>query len=106
MVVAYVPQKMKGTPSGKPLTPQEIQDSIGEDLDFEQTRVSTNEYLLENNVHIRLRLMLTRVGKTDLFNPDGSPLYGVQTQIVHEIKVPKGFGKGKEKKKSKGTPIV
>ena len=106
MVVAYVPQDMKGTPSGRSLTPQEMADAVVEDLDFDQTQVATNEYLLENNVRIKLRLMLTRVGKTNQFNPDGTPLYAVNNQIVPQIKLPKGFAEKKTRRKSGNSPLV
>ncbi|MFZ0966014.1 MAG: hypothetical protein WAN82_05255 [Candidatus Bathyarchaeia archaeon] len=105
MVVTYVPQSKKGTPSGRILTPQEIGDAVVEDLDFEQTKVATNEYVLENGVRIKLRLMLTRVGKTDQFTADGSPLYAVNNQIVPEIKVPSTLRKRESARASK-TPIV
>ena len=106
MVIAYVPQDMKGTPGGRVLTPPQIANAVVEDLEFEETKVAVNEYLLENGVRIKLRLMLTRVGKTDQFTRDGSPLYAVNNQIVPQIKLPpkfrkrvRGAGKGK-------TPIV
>lgn len=106
MVLAYVPQDMKGTPSGRRLTPQEMNDAVVEDLEFEQTKVATNEYLLENGVRIKLRLMLTRVGKTDQFTSDGSPLYAVNNQIVPQIKVPRGFRKRTYRSRKGKTPIV
>jgi hypothetical protein len=105
MVVAYASQELKGTPSGRVLSPQDIQNAVVEDLDFEQTKVAVNEYLLENGVRIKLRLMLTRVGKTDQFTVDGSPLYAVNTQIVPEIKIPPSFRKGKTIGTTK-TPVV
>lgn len=103
MVVAYVPQDMKGAPSGRILTPKEITDAVVEDLDFEQTQVAINEYLLENGIRIKLRLMLTRVGKTDQFAADGAPLYAVNNQIVPQIKFPPKFRKRDIMKR---TPIV
>jgi len=107
MVVAYVPQNMKGTPSGRILTPQEMNEAIVEDLDYEQTKTAVNEYLLENGVRIKLRLMLTRVGKTSVYNPDGTPLYAVNTQIVPEVKLPSSFPRvPASQRRTKGTPIV
>lgn len=106
MVVVYVPQNMKGTPIGRPLSPQEIQDSIIEDLDYEQTKETVNEYKLSNNVTVKLRFMLTRVAKTDKFNTDGAPIYATQTQIVPQIKLPKGFVKRKRRRTRGKTPIV
>lgn len=106
MIAAYVPQDMKGTPSGRRLTPKEIVDAVVEDLDFEQTQVATNEYLLETGVRIKLRLMLTRVGKTDHFSPDGTPLYAVNNQVVPQIKLPKKFQKRKSRSRKVETPIA
>jgi len=105
MVVAYCPQDMKGTPSGRVLTPQDIQNSVVEDLDFEQIKTTVNEYLLQNGVRIKLRLMLTRVGKTNHFNVDGTPLYAVNNQVVPEIKVPSNLQKAKSSGTTR-TPIV
>lgn len=96
---------MKGTPSGQVLTPQDMQNSVVEDLDFEQIKTSVNEYLLENGVCIKLRLMLTRVGKTNHFNADGTPLYAVNNQIVPEIKAPSNFQKAKSIGVTR-TPVV
>jgi len=106
MVVAYVPNQMKGTPSGRVLTPQDMANAIVEDLDFDETKIATNEYLLENGVRIKLRLMLTRVGKTDIFTPDASPLYTINHQIVPQIKVPSSFRKRKPGLGKSKTPIV
>lgn len=107
MVAVYVPQNMKGTPLGRPLTPQELEASIVEDLDFEQTKESTNEYKLPRNIKIKLRFMLTRVAKTDKFNIDGTPIYTTQTQIVPIVKLPKGFRRRRSSKRRKGkTPII
>jgi hypothetical protein len=105
MIVAYVPQNMKGTPIGRRLSPQEIEESIVEDLDFEQTKEAVNEYKLPNNIKIKLRLMLTRVAKTDKFAPDGTPIYATSTQIVPQIKFPKGFRRKPLRRKGK-TPVV
>ena len=102
-IVAYVPQKMKGTSIGRPLAPQELQDSVVEDLDFRQKKRCINEYELPKNIRIKLQLMLTRVSKTDKFAPDGSPIYTTQTQVVPQIKLPKGFGK-KGQRKTGETP--
>ena len=65
-----------------------------------------NEYLLENGVRIKLRLMLTRVGKTDQFNVDGNPLYAVQHQMVPQIKIPKNFPKRRKKKSDNSSTYI
>ena len=46
------------------LAPQYMQNSVVEDLDFEQIKTSVNECLLENGICIKLRFMLALVGKT------------------------------------------
>ncbi len=106
MVIAYVPLSMKGTPVGRALAPQESQDSIIEDLDFRAVREAVNECKLPNNIVIKPRLMLTRVAKTDQFTPDGTPIYTTGTQVVLQIKFPKGFTKKRHSKKKQETPIV
>lgn len=108
MFIIYVPQSMKGTPHPKPLTPQEIRDSIVEDLDIDETiQESWNRYKLPEGVTIQLKLEITNIGKTDKFATDGTPIYSVGNQIIPRFKFPKGWRRKKTRKRSKSkTPIV
>lgn len=109
MIVAYVPQNMKGTPTGRRLSPQEIQESIVEDLDFEPVKQVWNEYKLPNGIILKLRLELTRVSKTDKYTDDGTPIYTTQTQVIPQIKLPKELIrkiKSRESRRRPVTPVV
>jgi len=101
MFVTYVPQDMKGTPSDKPISSEERIASIVEDVDFETVNEEWNEYKLPKNFRLRLKMIITQIGKTDKFSGDGSPLYNIGHQMVHRIVLPKGFRKKKKKTKTK-----
>jgi len=87
--IVYTPIELKGTPETRPLTSQIMEESIIEDVDPTPIETNINEYRLENDTIIRLRLMLTRVALTDKYTADGSPVYVINHQIVPQILLPK-----------------
>lgn len=100
-LVVDAPLNKKGAPETKQLTKQFLQDSIVEDIDPKPISTSKNEYLLENGTIVRLSLMFTRVGKTDIYAADGSPVYIFSHQIVPQIQFPK-----RRKRKGKTSGVV
>ena len=81
----YAPLDKKGAPETRPLTPKLIEESIVEDIDPKPIKTQVNEYRLTNDTIIRLRAMLTRVAKTNLYGADASPVYVVNYQVVPQI---------------------
>ncbi len=99
----YAPPEKKGTPETKELTAELLQTSIVEEVDPKPIEENVNEYTLEGGGMIRLRLMLTRVGLTDLFSADGSPVVAVQHQVVPLMRFPRSKRRRSSSKKPKGV---
>jgi hypothetical protein len=92
-VAVFTSSDKKGTPGTKPYTPQELQASVVDEIDFEVVKEDWNSYQLEDGARIDIKLILTRVAKTDKFDPMGSPIYLTQTQTVIKPKIPKELQK-------------
>ena len=92
-VAAFTPSDKKGTPSTKPYRPKELQESVVDDIDFKTEKEDWNSYQLEDDTRINIKLILTRVAKTDKFDPMGSPIYLTQTQTVIKPKISKKLRK-------------
>ena len=60
----------------------------GDDLAFNTILESWNEYKLEDGTEIRLKLVVKRVVRTQRRNPNGEPIYVVQSQNVMDARVP------------------
>lgn len=88
-VAAFTPAKKKGKPSTRPYSPKELQSSVVDDLDFKMVKEDWNTYKLKDGTRIEIKLILTRVAKTDKFDPAGSPIYLTQTQTVIKPKISK-----------------
>lgn len=92
-VAVFAPNDKKGAPTTKPLSPQELQLSATDDMDFETMKEDWNVYQLEDGARIEIKLIVTRIGKTDKFDPMGSPIFLTQTQTVIKPKIPKELQK-------------
>lgn len=92
-IAAFTSSDKKGTPSTMRYSPQELQSSIVEDMDFQVENEDWNIYELEDGTRIDIKLILTRVAKTDKCDPAGSPIYLTQTQTVIKPKLSKELQK-------------
>lgn len=83
------PKELKGEPTTNQLTPEIIQQSITEALDFESAdrEEKWNLYNLSDGSVLRVKLELTKISKTSLFEATGDPIYFVNSQNVNRIKV-------------------
>lgn len=73
-----------------PFTPEDI--AQGEDIDFEETEEHWNVYKLKDGTTLKVKLIVTGVKRLKKHNPDGTPLYLVNSQnIVRLIDIPKGL---------------
>lgn len=88
LVIVTCPNERKGAPMTQELTNELLNNSVTHDIDPIPIDTSVNEYRLENDAIIRLRLMFTRVAMTDLFSADGSPLVSASSQVVPQVILP------------------
>jgi hypothetical protein len=71
-----------------PITPEDI--TQGEDIDFEEMEEHWNVYKLKDGTTLKVKLILTGVKRLKKHNPDGTPLYLVNSQnIVRTVGIPK-----------------
>jgi hypothetical protein len=78
------PKKFKlRPPSKRPYSSQEIIDAIVEsNLKFETIKEDWNKYELEDGTSMYLKLIVTQVNKTSLFDSRGEPIYNIQSQVI------------------------
>jgi len=70
------------------ITPEDIAE--GEDVDFEEVEEHWNIYRLRDGTTLKVKLVLAGVKRLKKHNPDGSPIYVIQSQnVVRAVEVPK-----------------
>lgn len=70
------------------ITPEDLAE--GEDVDFEEVKEGWNVYRLKDGATLKVKLVLVGVKRLKKHNPDGSPIYVVNSQnIVRAVDVPK-----------------
>lgn len=94
------PAKVTGKPSGKTHTRMEILDSIiKDDINVIKTiQEDWNEYELSDGAKLSVKLVLTKVSKTKLFDKRGEPIYHVEWQVIMKGNIPKGLRLGYRKR--------
>jgi hypothetical protein len=81
-------EQILSTPA--PLVPEDIAQS--EEVDFEEIEEHWNVYKLKDGTTLKVKLILLGVKKLKKHNPDGTPLYLVNSQnIVRTVDIPKGL---------------
>jgi hypothetical protein len=70
------------------ITPEDIME--GEDVDFEEIEEHWNVYKLKDGTTLKVKLVLIGVKRLKKYNPDGTPIYIINSQnIVRAINIPK-----------------
>jgi hypothetical protein len=68
-------------------TPQALADA--DPLDFEQEREDWNVYKLSDGTTLKVKLVLQGVKRLRTFNPDGTPIYVINSQnVVRAVNIP------------------
>jgi hypothetical protein len=71
-----------------PITPEDIAE--GEEIDFEEKEEHWNVYKLKDGTTLKVKLILVGVRRLKKHNPDGTPIYVINSQnIVRAINIPK-----------------
>lgn len=70
------------------ILPEEIENA--DSLEWKEIREVWNEYTLEDGSTLKIRLVLTGVKRLKRHNPDGTPIYIINSQnVVRAINIPK-----------------
>lgn len=73
-----------------PITPEDLAE--GEDIDFEGEEEHWNVYKLKDGTTLKVKLILVGVKRLKKHNPDGGPLYVINSQnVVRAVDIPKGL---------------
>jgi hypothetical protein len=90
IIATFVPKKLRGTPSTKSYSQQELQTNIEIfDMAFSTIIEDFNTYEVDSNQILSIKTTVSQISKTRLFNNIGEPIYLVVTAIVAKSK-PKG----------------
>jgi len=65
------------------VTPEDIAEC--EDVDFEEVKEYWNVYKLKDGTTLKVKLVLIGVKRLEKHNPDGSPIYVIQSQNIYVI---------------------
>lgn len=65
----------------------------GEEVDFEAEREGWNEYVLHDGTRLKMKTVVSDVVRLELFQPDGSPVYLVNSTNVVSALVPDSLKK-------------
>jgi len=84
------PQNLRGNPTTKPITKQELQQTIAdEDLSWTTINEDWNTYELKNGIKIHAKAVLVKVDRTTICDNNGFPIYLIQSQVITKVNVPK-----------------
>jgi len=89
--VAGIPAELKGLPAQTELSSDQLRKMMEkEDIKFTPKGESTwNVYRLSDGNTLSLKLVVSQIDKTSAFNPEGEPIYIVQSQPVVKFKTSK-----------------
>ena len=77
----------KGAPPGVRITQRDLAEGI--DVDFSEEKEYWNTYKLSDGTTLKVKLVLRGVKRLKKFNPDGNPMYLIQSQnIVRTLEIP------------------
>lgn len=88
------PKNLRGTPSSRPPTPQEIAASIvEEDIEFSVVEEKWSTYQLQDGTIISIKLIPIKVSRTSICDPNGEPIYNVNNQLLVKATIPEELRK-------------
>lgn len=80
--VVYPPDRLAGEPSrGKPPTEELTKRIVEEDIDLNPEKEEWNTFQV-NGVTLSVKLVVTKVSRTDQFDETGDPLYVINSEPV------------------------
>ncbi len=85
-------KELRGPPSSMP-SPQEMQASITEVVDFESADKAEkwNIYSLSDGSELKVKLEVTKISKTSLFDDMGDPVYFVVSENIVRVRSPQNL---------------
>lgn len=89
-VIYNVPRELKGPPSKRSYSPQELSSSIvADDMGYSTLSEEWNEYIVEDGTKIRVKDTVVKIARTDKSDRNGDPVYMVEHSTLMDIRVRK-----------------
>jgi len=86
-VITNVPENLKGPPSTRAYSPEELSSSIVVDeVEYNILSEEWNEYVVEDGTKIRIKDTVTKVSRTNKCDQGGNPVYIVQHSTLVGVK--------------------
>ena len=78
----------RGAPPGIRITQRDLAEGV--EVDFSEEEEHWNTYKLSDGTLLKVKLVIRGVKRLKRFNPDGSPIYVIQSQnVVRTLNIPK-----------------
>jgi len=85
-----VKSEMAGAPPGVRITQRDLEEGVN--VDFTEEKEMWNVYKLSDGTTLKVKLVLKGVLRLQKWNPDGTPIYIIQSQnIVRAVDIPQGL---------------
>uniref|UniRef100_A0A7C2BLK9 Uncharacterized protein n=1 Tax=Thermosphaera aggregans TaxID=54254 RepID=A0A7C2BLK9_9CREN len=83
---AFVPERLRGPPSARKYSPEELSQNIEkEDLAFKTLKETWNVYRLSDGGTLSVKAEVSQINKTKLFNEIGEPIYTLNIFPVFKL---------------------
>jgi len=105
-VTVKTPSELMGPPTVPSPKPEQIALSDMVEVDFEPKIENWNEYLLEDNTKLRIKLAVTKVRRSNFYDTMGYPIYHVDSSNLVSVSVPKNLKRKRPAPKPPTTPIA
>lgn len=88
VIVSKSPINLMGRPTTPPPTQEQLASQEMTEVDFTSKIENWNEYLVEDGTRIRIKLVVTKIRRTKIFDPMGYPVYNVIASTVTSVTAP------------------
>ena len=88
------PGSLKGTPTLRPITPQELQAAVVDnDIEFSVVEEEWSKFELHDGTVISVKPVLISASRTGIYDPGGEPIYNVTHHLLVKASLPEELRK-------------
>ena len=91
--VVRAPKELRGTPTMPPATPEQMGNSIVEEVDLRPITEEWSIYRCDDGTTIKAKPALTTIRRTSIHDALGEPIYMVDSTVLIKDDVPKSLWK-------------
>ena len=90
VLVAYVPKKLRGSPSEPIALKQAAKNLDNDDMEFTVLSEPFNEYVVDKKFIMKLKTNLVQVMRSRNRNMNGEPIYLINSSVSMKLRPKKG----------------